>query len=278
MTVARDVQERVAAIAAAVRERCTLQPEVALVLGSGLGGLADEIDTTDGLVAPYGTLPGFPLSTAPGHAGRLVLGKLAGKTVLAFQGRVHAYEGYAPREVVIPILVARALGAETLIVTNACGGLNPNWRAGDLMLQLDFINMTGLSPLIGPNDTEIGPRFPVMFDAYDEGLNEIARRVARAADIQLREGVYLAITGPAYATRAELRAFRTLGADTIGMSTVHEVLAARHAGMKVLGLSAVTDMALPDSQEHADEQEVIRSAARTGPRFASLLKAVLASA
>ena len=270
-----DVAARVKGIAAAVRERSSLVPEAAVVLGSGLGALADEVDLEGGAAIPFADLPDFPRSTAPGHAGRLLLGRLEGRTVVAYQGRVHPYEGYTPREVVMPVLLAHALGARTLVVTNACGGLNPHWSAGDIMLQLDFINATGLSPLIGPNDPQLGPRFPVLFDAYDAMLSDAARRAARTNDLVLREGVYLAITGPAYATRAELRAYRNMGADAIGMSTVHEVLAARHAGMRVLGLSVVTDMALPDGHEHADEQEVIRSAARTGPRFATLVRAVL---
>ena len=251
-----------------------MKPEIALVLGSGLGPLADEID--DDAVIPYSELPGFAPSTAPGHAGQLVLGTLAGRRVVAMQGRLHFYEGVTAAQAAFPVRLMHALGAQTLIVSNACGGLNPNWRAGELMLHLDFINFTFANPLLGPNDAQLGPRFPVTFDAYDPAYLELARRVARAEDIGLREGVYLAVSGPSYATRAELRMFRAWGADTIGMSTVHEVLVARHEGMRVLGLSVVTDMALPDGSHHADEAEVLSTAAESGPTFRRLVKALVA--
>ena len=258
---------------AAIRERSSLEPEIAIVLGSGLGPLADRIDADATL--PFDEIPGFVASSAPGHAGRLVLGTLAGRRVVAMRGRLHAYEGIPAQQTAFPVRVMRALGAGTLLVSNACGGLNPAWKAGDLMLQLDFINRTGSSPLIGRNDDSLGARFPVMFDAYDPGYLEVARRAARREDVALREGVYLAISGPAYATRAELRAFRAWGADAIGMSTVHEVTAARHEGMRVLGLSCVTDMALPDRDEHATGDEVVATAERAGATFRRLVEAIL---
>ncbi len=258
---------------AAVRAATPLEPEVALVLGSGLGPLADAIEP--GAVLPYGALPGMPVSGAPGHAGRLVLGHLGGRRVVAMQGRVHSYEGFAAREVAFPVRLMHALGARTLLVSNACGGLAPHFRAGDLMLQLDLINATGQNPLVGPNDADAGPRFPVMFDCYDPTLVELARRAAVREGIVLREGVYLAIMGPSYATRAELRAFRGWGADAIGMSTVLEVIQARHLGMRVLGISTVTDMALPDRDEHATGDEVLRVAANTGATFRALVGALL---
>lgn len=258
---------------ARIRERSALEPEVALILGSGLGPLADEIDVDAAL--DYGDVPGFAPPTAPGHAGRLLLGTLAGRRVVAMQGRMHPYDGLEPQRVAFPVRVMRALGAEALLVSNACGGLDPHWRAGDLMLQLDLINFTWQTPLAGPNDDALGPRFPVMFDAYDPAYLEIARATARAEDIGLREGVYLAISGPAYATKAELRMFRAWGADAIGMSTVFEVLVARHEGMRVLGLSTVTDMALPDSGHHADSDEVLRVAAEAGATFRRLVAAIL---
>lgn len=257
----------------AVRARSDLEPELALILGSGLGPLADEIDP--GAVIPYAELPGFAPSTAPGHAGELVLGTLAGRRVVAMKGRLHPYEGIGAAQAAFPVRLLHALGAPTLLVSNACGGLNPHWRAGELMLQLDLINFTFANPLVGPNDDARGPRFPVTFDAYDPALLELARETARAEDIALREGVYLAIQGPSYATRAELRMFRSWGADAIGMSTVHEVLVARHEGMRVLGLSVVTDMAIPDGAQHADEGEVLATAARSGPTFRRLVKALL---
>lgn len=247
-------------------------PEVALVLGSGLGPLADAID---GAVAvPYGAVPGMPDSTAPGHAGRFVLGHLEGRRVVAMQGRLHAYEGYSAALCAFPVRVMHALGAERLLVSNACGGLDPHWAAGDLMLQLDFVNHTFDHALTGPADG-VGPRFPVTFDAYDAGYLDVARAAARRLDLRLREGVYLAIAGPAYATRAELRAFRSWGADAIGMSTVHEVTVARSLAMRVLGLSMVTDMALPDASHHASGDDVLAMADAEGARFRALVRAVL---
>ncbi len=258
---------------AAVRDATTLVPEVALVLGSGLGPLADEIEISAEI--PYGEIPGFVASSAPGHAGRLVLGTLDGRPVVAMRGRLHPYDGVPAAQVAFPVRVMHALGAERLLVSNACGGLNPGWRAGDLMLQLDFINHTFQNPLIGPNDAELGPRFPVLFGAYDEAYQDVVRRAARRLDVPLREGVYLAVSGPSYATRAELRAFRAWGADAIGMSTVFEVMAARHEGMRVVGLSTVTDLAIPDRDHHADEDQVLEVAAASGATFRRLVRAVV---
>jgi len=258
---------------AAVRAATTLVPEVALVLGSGLGPLADEIEIAAEI--PYGDIPGFVASSAPGHAGRLVLGTLDGRPVVAMRGRLHPYDGVPAAQVAFPVRVMHALGAERLLVSNACGGLNPNWRAGDLMLQLDFINHTFQNPLIGPNDPELGPRFPVLFGAYDERYQGVVRSAARRLDVPLREGVYLAVAGPSYATRAELRAFRSWGADAIGMSTVFEVMAARHEGMRVVGISTVTDLAIPDRDHHADEDEVLEVAAASGATFRRLVRAVV---
>lgn len=263
---------QVQAAAAAVRARAALQPKVGLVLGSGLGGLAEEVD---GVSIPYADIPGMPVSTAPGHAGKLHVGRLEGREVVVMQGRVHLYEGFTVRQVTFPVALMRALGVTSLVVTNACGGLDPNFRAGELMLQVDFINMTGQNPLIGPLDDPSLERFPVMFDCYDPDYREAARAAALRNGIPLREGVYLAITGPSYATRAELRAYRTLGADAIGMSTVYEVLRARQLGMRVLGLSAITDMAIPDAHEHATGEEVVAMAQRMGESFKRLIRAVL---
>ena len=266
---------RVQQSAQTVRAISPLEPEIAIILGSGLGPLADEIEHATTI--SFSDLPGFPVSTAPGHAGRIVLGALEGKRVIAFQGRVHVYEGYSAQEVAIPVRLAHALGARTLLVTNACGGLNPAWQAGDLMLQTDYINFTGLNPLIGPNDDALGQRFVAMMDAYDPEYIQVARKTARTLDIELREGTYLAFTGPTYAPRAELRMFRAWGADAVGMSTVLEVIAARHAGMRVMGISSVTDMAVADREDHSGttEQAVIEQANRTGPRFRSLVRGIL---
>lgn len=258
-----------------VRERTDFLPELGIVLGSGLGPLADQIDIAAEI--PYGELPGFPVSTAPGHEGRLILGRLAGRPVVAYKGRVHFYEGYPMEQVVFPVRVGFFLGATRFIVTSAAGGLNPNFRAGDFMLHLDFINAMGENPLRGPNDNRLGPRFPVTFDAYDPEYLEVARRVARAEDIPLREGVYLAISGPSYASRSELRVYRYgMYADAIGMSTVPEVIALRHLGARVLGLSTITDMAIADSAHHADEQEVIRVAQERSPDFRRLVAGIVA--
>lgn len=262
-----------AAAVDALRSVSNRTPEIALILGSGLGPLADLAE--EPVVVPYADVPGMPVSSAPGHAGRFVLGELGGRTVVAMQGRIHPYEGFSAQECSFPVAVMHAMGAGSLLVTNACGGLNPAFSAGDLMLQLDYINFTGQNPLIGPNDDSRFPRFPVMFDCYDPAYLRHAREVAIREGIHLREGVYLAISGPTYASRAELRAFRTLGADAIGMSTVFEVMRARHLGMRVLGISTVTDMALPDHDEHATGDEVLAVAARTGATFRRLVLALL---
>jgi purine-nucleoside phosphorylase len=256
-----------------LKEQVSLKPDIALILGSGLGPLADDIEKA--VAIPYNTIPGFVESHAPGHEGSLIFGQLAGKAVVAMKGRTHYYEGISAQQAGFPVRVMHALGASTLMVSNACGGLNPNWQAGDLMLQLDYLNFTGDNPLIGPNDDQLGPRFPIMFDCYDPEYQQLARTVARREDITLREGVYLAISGPTYATRAELRMFRSLGADTIGMSTVFEVMVARHAGMRVLGLSTVTDMAIADRDEHASGDDVVRVAQQSGATFRRLVKAII---
>ncbi len=252
-----------------------LRPRFALVLGSGLGGVADQIERT--LELPYAEIPGFPRSTAPGHRGRLLGVTWAGQPILAFQGRFHLYEGYTAQQVASPARLAAALGCEALLLTNACGGLRPEWVPGELMLHRDFINLTGANPLTGPN-LPPGPRFPVMFGAYDPDLAELARLAAQREEIPLREGVYLGIAGPSYASRAELAAYQRLGGDAIGMSTVLEVIAARQAGLRVLGLSTVTDLALPEAERHADEAEVLRVAALAAERMSALLRGVLARA
>jgi purine-nucleoside phosphorylase len=269
------IADRIASSLTVIRAKTNFKPEIAIILGSGLGPLADEIDLEASI--PFADLPGFPVSTAPGHVGRVVLGTLEGRPVIAFQGRVHLYEGYSAQEVVLPVRLAHALGARVLVVSNACGGLNPAWNAGDIMLQSDYINFTGANPLIGPNDPSVGVRFVPMMDAYDPKYLEIARTTARALDMELREGVYLGISGPTYAPKAELRMFRNLGADAIGMSTVLEVIAARHQEMRVIGLSSVTDMAVADQGDHSGttEQAVIEQAKRSGPRFQQLVRAIL---
>ena len=264
--------EQIDETVSAIRRSTKLEPRVGVILGSGLGSLADEVD---GVIIPYQELPGMPISTAPGHAGRLAVGYLDGREVAMLQGRVHPYEGFTAAQCSYSVAMLKALGVSSLLVTNACGGLDPRFQAGELMLQRDLINFTGMNPLIGPLDDPELERFPVMFDCYDPEYIEAARAAALRHGIMLREGVYLGITGPSYATRAELRAFRTMGADAIGMSTVFEVIRARQLGLRVLGISAITDMASADGVEHASGDEVIAMAGKIGESFRRLLRAVL---
>ena len=266
-------QEFVDEAASVVRARFSDRPDAAIILGTGLGGLAEEIDAE--AVIEYGEIPGFPLSTVESHAGRLLCGTLGGKTVIAMQGRFHRYEGYSLQQVTFPVRVLQALGAKTLIVSNACGGLNPLWSAGDLMLIADHINLLGDSPLIGPNDDRLGPRFPDMSEPYDATLRALACRVAAEQQVPLREGVYVAVSGPNLETRAEYRLLRAIGADVVGMSTVPEVVVAVHGGMRVLGLSIVTDMCLPDALEPATVERIIATANRAEPQLTRVVRGVL---
>jgi len=259
--------------AAMVRSRFDERPDVAVVLGTGLGRLASDIEAR--AVIEYADIPGFPLSTVESHSGRLLCGTLGGKTVVAMQGRFHRYEGYSLQQVTFPIRVLRALGADTLIVSNACGGLNPLWSAGDVMLIADHINLLGDSPLIGPNDDRLGPRFPDLSAPYDSALRQLARGVAADKKITLREGVYVAVAGPNLETRAEYRFLRAIGADVVGMSTVPEVIVAIHAGMRVLGLSIITDMCLPDALEPATVERIIAVANRAEPMLTELVRGTL---
>jgi len=265
--------ERIGAAVQAIRERFPDRPGVALVLGTGLGALARRIETR--VVVDYADIPGMPLSTVESHAGRLLCGTLSGRTVVAMQGRLHRYEGYSLQEVTFPIRVLRALGAETLVVANACGGLHPLWNPGDLMLIADHINLLGDNPLIGPNDDSLGPRFPDMSDPYDSRLRELARQVALDQRITLREGVYVAVSGPNLETRAEYRFLRAIGADAVGMSTVPEVIVAVHGGMRVLGVSVITDRCLPDALEPVSVDTIIGVAGGAEPKLTALVGGVL---
>jgi purine-nucleoside phosphorylase len=265
--------EAVSAASAVVRARVGRAPEVAIVLGTGLGGLAREIHVE--ATIPYSDIPGFPVSTVESHEGRLLCGTLGGKPVVAMQGRFHRYEGYTLQQVTFPVRVLRALGADTLVVSNACGGMHPLWEPGDLMLIADHINMLGDNPLIGANGDRLGLRFPDMSSPYDAELRALARQVAAEQHIVLREGVYVAVAGPNLETRAEYRMLRMLGADVVGMSTVPEVIVAVHAGMRVLGLSIITDQCLPDALEPADVATIIATAGRAEPRLTALLRGVL---
>lgn len=256
-----------------VRDHFDRVPDVAIILGTGLGALGRAIDTQS--LIEYADIPGFPLSTVESHAGRLLCGTLGGKTVVAMQGRFHLYEGYTAQQVAFPVRVMRELGARTLIVSNACGTLHPLWNAGEIMLIADHINFLGTNPLIGANDDALGPRFPDMSAPYDEELRVLAREIACEEKIVLREGVYVAITGPALETRAEYRMLRTLGADAVGMSTVPEVITAVHGGMRVLGLSIMTDQCLPDSLRPVTLEEIVEMAGRAEPSLTALVRGVL---
>jgi len=260
--------DRIQAAAEVVRARSTLVPEVGIVLGTGLGGLVREIAVESEV--PYLSIPGFPLSTVESHAGRLLLGRLGGRPVVAMQGRFHRYEGYDLQQVTFPIRVMYALGARILVVSNACGGMNPLWAPGDLVLLSDHINLLGDNPLVGANDERLGERFPDMSAPYDPALRSLARAVALELGITLREGVYAAVPGPNLETRAEYRMLRTMGADVVGMSTVPEVIVARHQGMRTLGISIVTDQCLPDALEPADIGRIIETAGRAEPHLTRL--------
>jgi purine-nucleoside phosphorylase len=257
----------------AVRARSSLAPAVGIILGTGLGGLAEEIMVEAS--APYETIPGFPLSTVESHAGRLLLGRLGGKPVVAMHGRFHRYEGYSLAQVTFPVRVLHALGAQTLIVSNACGGMHPLWAAGDLVLLADHINLLGDNPLVGPNDDRLGPRFPDMSAPYAPELRALARDAARALGITLREGTYVAVPGPNLETRAEYRMLRAIGADVVGMSTVPEVIVANHEGMRVMGVSIITDLCLPDALEPADIGRIIDTARRAEPSLTRLIRQVV---
>ncbi len=263
------IQEAVAV----VRERWTKKADVGIVLGTGLGALAESIVAD--VVVPYEELPHFARSTVETHAGKLILGTLEGKNVVAMQGRFHYYEGYSPKQIVFPIRVMKALGAETLVVSNACGGLNPQFKPGDVMILEDHINMLGINPLIGVNDERLGPRFPDMIEPYSKELIEKARQVALENGILTQKGVYVAVPGPNLETRAEYRFFRAIGADVVGMSTVPEVIVAVHAGMKVLGFSIVTDMGLADALEPANIERILQNAAEAEPKMNKIIRGVL---
>lgn len=265
--------DRVQAAARTIRDRSPRRPAAAIILGTGLGGLAKEIKAE--VVIPYEEIPGFPLSTVEAHAGRLILGSLSGKPVVAMQGRFHRYEGYSLQQVTFPVRVMHALGAETLVVSNACGGMHPLWAPGDLMLIADHINLIGDNPLIGPHDERLGPRFPDMSQPYDESLRTMARKLALELGITLREGVYVAVTGPNLETRAEYRMLRAMGADVVGMSTVPEVIVAVQEGMKVLGISIITDQCLPDALEPASLEKIIAVANRAEPSLTRLVAGVV---
>lgn len=265
--------ERVERAADVVRGRWPHTPDAAVILGTGLGALARAIEQPTTI--EYPEIPDFPVSTVESHAGRLLCGTLAGKRVLAMQGRFHRYEGYTLQQVTFPVRVLRALGARTVVVSNACGVVRPDWHSGDLMLIADHINLLGDNPLIGPNDDRLGPRFPDMSEPYPESLRALARAVARDRKITLREGVYAAVPGPNLETRAEYRMVRELGADVVGMSTVPEVIVAVHGGMRVLGISIITDSAVPETLTPTTLEQIISAAGAAEPSLTSLVSGVI---
>jgi purine-nucleoside phosphorylase len=267
------LKEQIAQSVQAIRTKTGFRPELGIILGTGLGKLAQDVKTET--VIPYEEIPNFPVPTVESHRGRLILGTLNGRAVVVMQGRFHYYEGYDPAQVTLPVRVMKALGVTTLCVSNAAGGVNPQFRAGDIAVVTDHINLTGLNPLRGPNDDSLGPRFPDMFEAYAPSLVDLAEATALRLGIALRRGVYAWVTGPNLETAAEYRYIRAIGADMVGMSTVPEVIVARHCGLRVLGFSVITDMGLPDALHAVDLPEVLRFAAQAEPNLTRLVAAVV---
>ena len=268
--------EQIDQIADFIRSRYSYHPQVGIILGSGLGGLAASVESAT--IIPYNIIPDWPVSTVVGHQGHLVVGKFEGKEVLVMQGRVHYYEGYSMAQVVLPVRVLQRLGIEILIVTNAAGAVNPAYTPGDLMLLSDHINMigmAGLNPLRGPNLDELGPRFPDMSQAYDKALIDLARDVAAEEKITLHEGVYVSLAGPSFETPADLRFLRIIGADAVGMSTVPEVITARHGGTRVLGISGISNKANLDGGTATTHEEVLEAGQKIAPKLTTLIRGVL---
>lgn len=265
---------QIEAAVAAIKSQWNGTPKAGIILGTGLGSLTDQIEVEAAI--DYGEIPHFPTSTALSHRGRLVCGQIEGKSVMAMEGRVHMYEGYPLTQITLPVRVMKAMGADTLVVSNACGGLNKDYRCGDIMLIDDQINLMGDNPLIGINDDRLGPRFPDMSQPYDAKLIELAMKIARKQDLHVHRGVFAAVSGPNLETRAEYRFLRNIGADVVGMSTVPEVIVAVHAGMRSIGFSVVTDMCFPDSLEPADVHEIVKIAQGTEPQLRALVAGVLA--
>jgi purine-nucleoside phosphorylase len=270
-----DLHDKIEDAVAEIRKQWDKTPHAGVILGTGLGSLVKEIEIE--VAIDYGDIPHFPQSTAVSHAGRLVCGTLAGLPIVAMEGRMHMYEGYPLKMITLPVRVMKALGAELLVVSNACGGMNPNYRCGDIMVIEDHINLMGDNPLIGINDDRLGPRFPDMCEPYQQALVDRALSIARAEDIVAHKGVFVAVAGPNLETRAEYRFLRTIGADVVGMSTVPEVVVAVHCGLRVVGFSIITDMCLPDALKPANVEEIIAVANEAEPRLTTLVKGVLAA-
>jgi purine-nucleoside phosphorylase len=268
--------EQIDRIADIIRSKSTYHPRVGIILGSGLGALAANVELAT--IIPYNEIPDWPVSTVIGHQGHLVIGKLENKEVVVMQGRVHYYEGYSIAQVVLPVRILQRLGIEVLVVTNAAGAVNPNFEPGDLMLIKDHINMigmAGLNPLRGPNLDELGPRFPDMSQAYDRVLIDMARKVAMEEKLKLQEGVYVSLAGPSFETPADLRFLRIIGADAVGMSTVPEVIAAHHGGTRVLGISGISNKANLDGDTITSHEEVLEAGQKLAPKLSTLIRGVL---
>lgn len=268
-----EIRKQVEETVAAIRSRWTGTPKVGIILGTGLGGVAKNI--TDTVTFDYSELPNFAASTAMTHAGKLVCGKFNGMDVVAMEGRIHAYEGYSWKQITFPVRVMKALGADLLIVSNACGGMNPQYRQGDIMVIEDHINLMGGNPLVGVNDDSLGERFPDMCEPYTKSLIDAALAIGRKNGYAIHSGVYVGVLGPNLETRAEYRFLRGIGADAVGMSTIPEVLVAIHAGMRVLGLSIITDMCLPDALKPAVVEEIIRTANEAEPKLSQIVLEIL---
>ncbi len=266
--------DQVEQAAASIRSKTKLVPQIGIILGSGLGNLTEEIQADASI--DYGDIPHFLKSTAPGHKGRIVIGTLSGKPVVAMEGRFHAYEGYDLSQVTLPVRLMKALGCHTLLVSNACGGMNPQYAKGDIMLIEDHINLMGTNPLIGPNDERLGPRFPDMSQPYCKQLLGLAKEIAVEQKLAVQQGVYVAVSGPNLETRAEYRFLRAIGADVVGMSTVPEVLVAVHSSMRVAGFSIITDMCLPDALEVAHVEDILATAAAAEKKLRVLVKELVA--
>ncbi|NIN01059.1 MAG: purine-nucleoside phosphorylase [candidate division Zixibacteria bacterium] len=269
----KSLRQTIGQAAEFIREKTEFVPQIGIILGTGLGSLADGIKVDREI--SYKDIPHFPLSTVESHAGRLILGELSGKKVVAMQGRFHYYEGYDLKQVTFPVRVMKALGANTLVVSNACGGLNPSFKAGDIMVITDHINLLGSNPLFGPNDESLGPRFPDMCCCYDPGLIALAENAAVNLGIKLQKGIYVAVPGPNLETAAEYRFLRLIEADVVGMSTVPEVIVARHQSMRVLGFSLITDMGLPDAMKPVNLAEILATAAKSEPLLKDIMLRVI---
>ncbi len=269
----KNIRRQLAETLPYIRQHTNATPRIGIILGTGLGGLAKEISID--VTLEYTDIPHFPVSTVEFHAGKLLFGTLGGKSVVAMQGRFHYYEGYDMKQITYPVRVMKELGVETLLISNACGGMNPIYRAGDIMIMEDHINLLGDNPLIGENDDDLGPRFPDMSEPYSRELIELAESIALEKGIKVQRGVYVAVAGPNLETRAEYRFLRAIGADVVGMSTIPECIVANHAGIRVLGISVVTDECFPDALKPADIEEIVATANRAEPKLTYIMKTVI---